>query len=96
MRHFLLISLLSLISSLSIAADLEPRVAELEKRVTELEKMVAQKLSRCETKYLHHSYRLNHCDRGTFASAVMPVGDGNLQLACGYYQLQCFTSPNQE
>ena len=76
-------------SNVAFSHGLESRVAELEARTDALEAAVKEKLGDCKLKYVHHTYRLNRCARGTFARAVTHVGGNQVQMECGYYRLEC-------
>jgi hypothetical protein len=89
------ILLLLAFSSIVFADDLEQRVLELENKTLAMQAAMEQKLGNCQMVYLHHSYRLNLCDKGTFVRGIVPVGNNANQLECGYYQLRCSRDANE-
>jgi len=92
---FLILFVTSILVSLPASgqASLEERVIQLEARMESLETALKTKLSHCKLSYKHHAYRLNLCDKGTFARSFQDVGNGATQLECGYYQLVCGREP---
>jgi len=88
---FLILFTLILIPAISSANDVQMKLSELEGRVEALETAITQKLGHCEMVYRHYNYRLNICDKGTFARSLTDVGGNVFSIDCGYYQLQCST-----
>lgn len=90
MKHFYFFLTFSILSVPAMAqTSIEERVNHLEAKVVAMETAIKTKLAHCKLTYKHHAYRLNLCDKGTFARSIQNVGNGANQLECGYYRLEC-------